>query len=72
MFSKLSSVANSTILEDWANTIITTAYFKKLRITKHQHRGMIPAANGVDVDCLEGDEKESRVYKVVLTGGLFN
>jgi len=33
---------------------------------------MIPAANGVDVDCLEGDEKESRVYKVVLTGGLFN
>jgi len=34
---------------------------------------MIPAANGVDVvDGLEGDKKESRVYKVVLTGGLFN
>lgn len=33
---------------------------------------MIPAANGVDADCLEGDKKESRVYKVVLTGGLFN
>lgn len=35
---------------------------------------MIPAANGVDVDGLEleCEKKESRVYKVVLTGGLFN
>lgn len=33
---------------------------------------MIPAANGVDVDGLERDKKESRVYKVVLTGGLLN
>lgn len=30
---------------------------------------MIPAANGVDVDGLEREKKESRVYKVVLTGG---
>jgi len=30
---------------------------------------MIPAANGVDVDGLEGDKKNSKVYKVVLTGG---
>lgn len=28
--------------------------------------------NGVDVDGLEYEKKESRVYKVVLIGGLFN
>lgn len=33
---------------------------------------MNPAANGVDVDGSEHEKKESRVYKVVLTGGLFN
>ena len=35
VFSKLSSVVNSTVQEDWGKTIITTAYFRKLRIAKH-------------------------------------
>lgn len=33
---------------------------------------MIPATNGVNVDGFEGDKKNSKVYKVVLTGGLYN
>lgn len=72
MFSKLSSVAVVQVLK--IRAIITTAYFRKFThyITKHKHGGMIPAANGVDVDGLEGDKKNSKVYKVVLTGGLFN
>lgn len=30
-----------------------------------------PDQNGGHVNNLDGDEKEKRVYKVVLTGGLF-
>ena len=30
------------------------------------------AVNGVSDDGLEGDKKKHRVYKVVLTGGLFS